>query len=125
MDLDEWSIWLKNMPEIENWTEDEEYVNGYPTRKQCLDAIEMRAFSFTQKKMEKFLAVLSVWNLHNLEDKEVELILRIILEFKNGRNSKMKLGHTGRRILRDAQKRHYVSEGYLLPFTKIVHKELE
>ena len=125
MDIDEWALWQKNMPDVERWTDKSEYINGYPTRRQCLEAVEMRAFSFTQKRFEGFLAVLSMWSFHDLEDKEVELLLRIILEFKNGRNSVLKLGEAGRRLLRDAQKRHYVSEGYLKPFAQLVHGELE
>jgi hypothetical protein len=122
MDLDEWSRWQKHLPEILTWLKSPPDV---PDRTACLEAVEMQAFAMPPKQMDRFLAVLSGWTFHKLPDKELELVLRILLEFWNGRHPDLSLGETGRRLLRAAEKKSGVSTGYLQPFREFVLAETE
>ncbi len=123
MDLDEWSKWQQTIPEIVDWFSDEIKSKDCPLRADCLNTIEEHAFNLTTKQFDDFLSMLTTFTLHKLDDSDIELMIRIILEYKNGRGATSPLREIGRRLATEAEKRHYVKAGYLLPFREIVNAE--
>lgn len=124
MDTEEWDNWQKLFPELGTWLSKEAREKFIPERIECFEAVEQRAFCLTKKQIERFLSLLTTYVFHKLEDKELELIIRVILEYHNGRQGDLILGDLGRRLKIETQKRHFISEGYLKPFIEIVHAEL-
>ncbi|MHC4870942.1 MAG: hypothetical protein ACYTFY_03780 [Planctomycetota bacterium] len=124
MDTEEWSNWQKLFPELEDWFNAEISKKLFPERTDCFKTVEERAFCLTGKQFENFLSLITTFKLHKLDDKELEYIIRIILQYRNGRGSSVILGDIGKRILLESGKRHYISEGYWNPYNEMMLEEL-
>lgn len=124
MDVEEWSNWQKLFPELDSWFSEEISKKAFPERADCFKTVEERAFCLTGKQFENFLALLNTFKLHKIEDKDLEYMIRIVLQYRNGRGSQVILGDIGKLILLESGKRHYISEGYLKPFNEMMMEEL-
>lgn len=123
LDGEEWAFWKTHFPEILAWLPAEDVRRNTVTRLVCLQAVESRAFSLNREQAERWRAITSQWAFHKLPDEELELVVRIFLEIRNGRNIDYVFGETGRRLVIAAEKKHTVNDGYLIPFRAMVDDE--